>query len=150
MKQNQPQKYIPSNEAGMTLIEILIVVAVISMLGAIVGQNFMGKYNKAKVDTTKVQMRNLSTILDDFRRECNFYPTTDQGLDALLQKPTTGRECKNYDPSGYIQNKKLPKDGWGNDFLYESDGNKFTLRSLGSDGIEGGEELNKDISSDDL
>ena len=138
------------NESGMTLIEMLIVIALIAFVSALVGGNVIGKFNKAKVETTKVQMRQLGVVLDDFRRECGFYPTTDQGLDALVQKPVAGRECKNYDSEGYVKGGKVPKDGWGNDFLYESDGNKFTLKSLGNDNAEGGEELDKDILSDEL
>ena len=136
---------------GFTLTEMLVVIAIIGVLGTIVTQNLMGKLARAKVDTTKNQMRQVGVILDDYKRECGFYPTTpDQGLEALLAKPTAGRECKNYDPDGYIKGKKLPKDGWGNDFNYESDGNKYALKSLGADGKEGGDDVNKDITSDDI
>ena len=71
-------------------------------------------------------------------------------MDALIQKPTAGRECKNYDPEGYIKGKKVPKDAWTNEFIYSSDGNKYELKSLGNDSKEGGENFDKDISSDDL
>lgn len=140
---------ISQNEKGFTLTELLIVIAIIGSLATIVGGNLFSKFGKAKVDSTKIQIKNLSVVLDDFRRECNYYPTTDQGLAALVTKPTTGRECKNYDSEGYIKGKKVPKDAWDNDFIYESDGNKFTIKSFGRDGKEGGEDLDKDISSDD-
>jgi general secretion pathway protein G len=136
---------------GFTLTEMLIVIAIIALLGTFVTQNLIGKLSRAKADTTKTQIRQVGVILDDFRRECGFYPTTpDQGLEALISKPTAGRECKNYDPEGYIKGKKLPRDGWDNDFIYESDGNKYLLKSLGNDGKEGGEGFDKDITSDDL
>ncbi len=138
------------SEAGFTLTELLIVVAIIGMIGTFVAQNVISKFGKAKVDSTKIQMRNLGTVLDDFKRECGFYPTTDQKLDALITKPTTGRDCKNYDPEGYIKGKKIPKDGWDNEFVYESDGNKYTLKSLGQDEAEGGTGNAADISSDEL
>ena len=98
------------NQSGFTLTEMLIVVAIIALISTFVVGNVMGKYSKAKVDTTKIQIKNLGVILDDFRRECGFYPTNDQGLEALLHKPSSGRECKNYDPEGYIKGKSIPKD----------------------------------------
>lgn len=137
------------NQAGFTLTEMLIVVAIIALISTFVVGNVMGKYSKAKVDTTKIQIKNIGVILDDFRRECGFYPTNEQGLEALLHKPTAGRECKNYDPEGYIKGKSVPKDGWNNEFLYESDGNKYVLRSLGNDGVEGGQSYDADLSSED-
>lgn len=138
------------NREGFTLTEMLIVIAVIGLIGSFVASNVISKYNRAKVDATKTQIRQLGVILDDFRRECGFYPSTEQSLDALIQKPTAGRECKNYDPEGYIKGKKVPKDAWTNEFIYSSDGNKYELKSLGNDGKEGGENFDKDISSDDL
>lgn len=147
---NLLKRTLTRSEEGFSLIEMLIVIALIGLLGTLVAQNVIGKFNRAKVDTTKAQMRQLGVILDDFRRECGFYPTTDQGLDALIQKPAGGRECRNYDPEGYIKGNKLPKDGFGNDFVYESDGNRYKLVSLGNDGQAGGTDLDADISSDDL
>ena len=138
------------NERGFTLTEMLIVVAIIALIGTTVTVNVMGKYERAKVAQTKIQIRALGVVLDDYKRECGQYPTSDQKLDALLVKPTGGRDCKNYDPNGYIASKRLPKDGWDHEFVYESDGNKYTVKSLGADGKEGGTELNADISSDDV
>ena len=137
-------------QAGFTLIELLIVIAVIGLLGTIVTINIMGKFDEAKVNTTKIQIRQLGVVLDDFRRVCGFYPTTDQGLDALIHQPTGGRPCKNYDPDGFIKDHKLPQDGFGNDFLYTSDGSSYEIRSLGKDGQPGGTGSNADISSNDV
>ena len=135
---------------GFTLTELLIVIALIAMIGTFVTGNIISKYQQSKVDATKIQIKSIGTILDDFKRECGFYPTQDQGLEALIAKPTTGRECKNYSPDGYIKGNKIPKDGFNNDFVYESDGNKYLLKSLGNDGKEGGEGYDKDILSTDL
>lgn len=132
---------------GFSLIEMLIVIALMGLVGTFVATNVMRRYEEAKFNATKVQMRQLGTILDDFRRVCGFYPTTDQGLEALVKAPS-GRECKNYDPEGFI--KKVPKDGWDRDFIYESDGNKYILKSNGGDGKAGGDSFDKDISSEDL
>jgi len=136
-------------QAGFTLTEMLIVIALIGVIMTLVSSNIIGKFNSAKVDTTKIQMRQLGVILDDFNRVCGFYPTTDQGLEALVKAPS-GRECKNYDPAGFIKDGKVPKDGWGNDFLYESEGSKYKLSSLGADNKVGGEGNDKDLASDDL
>jgi general secretion pathway protein G len=143
---NQAKKAV-ANTAGFTLVEMMIVIAVLALIMGIVGTNVMGRFNKAKVESTKLQMKQMATVLDNFRRDCGFYPLTDQGLEALVKKPA-GRECKNYDPEGYVTGGKLPKDGFGNDFAYTSDGNKFTVISYGNDGKEGGEGLNADITSD--
>ena len=137
-----------SNQKGFTLTEMLIVVAIIAMIGTFAVGKIMSQYNKAKVDSTKIQIRNLATLLDNYRLDCNFYPTTDQGLEALVTKATTGRECKNYNPDGYV--KKIPKDGWNLDFQYESDGSKFLIKSLGQDGLPEGTENAADITSDNI
>lgn len=137
------------DQAGFTLTEMLIVIALIGGIMTLVGGNIIGKFNTAKIDSTKIQMKQLGVILDDFNRVCGFYPTTDQGLDALLKAPS-GRECKNYQPDGFVKGGKLPKDAWGNDFVYESDGGKYKLISLGADNKAGGDGNNKDIDSDEI
>jgi general secretion pathway protein G len=139
-----------SDERGFTLTEMLVVIALIGMIGAFVTSKVMDQFSKAKVDSAKIQIRQLGTILDTFKLQCGFYPETDQGLDALVKKPAGGRECKNYDSSGYVKDGKIPKDPWDHDYQYFSDGNSYELKSLGSDAKEGGEGLNADISSKDL
>jgi len=143
------KQLIKTMEAGFTLTEMLIVIALIGGIMTLVGGNIIGKFNAAKVDSTKIQMKQLGVILDDFNRVCGFYPTTDQGLDALIKAPS-GRECKNYDPAGFVKGGKLPKDAWGNDFLYQSDGGKYKVISLGADNKPGGDGNNKDIDSDEI
>lgn len=135
-------------QQGFSLIEMLIVIALMALVGTFVATNVIRKYDQAKVDATRIQMRQMGVIMDDFRRVCGFYPTTEQGLDALVKAPA-GRECKNYDPEGFIKDKKVPRDAWDRDFVYLSDGNKYTLKSLGNDGKEGGDGFDKDISSDE-
>lgn len=134
-------------QAGFTLMEMLIVIALIGLMGSFVAVKVMDRFDKAKVDSTKIQMKQLGVILEDFRRVCGFYPTTDQGLDALVKKPD-GRPCPNYEPEGFV--KKVPNDAWDRPFSYMSDGNKYQVKSLGRDGQEGGEGYDKDITSDEL
>lgn len=138
------------DEKGFTLTEMLIVVAIIALLGTFLTRSLMGKLDRAKVDTAKTQIRSLGTQLDQFKMDCGFYPLSDQGLEALLTKPTGGRECKNYDPNGYLGQKRVPNDPWNNPYAYESDGSKYVIKSLGADGKEGGEANNADISSEEL
>ena len=137
-----------NNEAGFSLIELMIVIGIMGLLIAVVGPNLMSKFTKAKVDTTKVQMKQLASILKSYRLDCNLYPTTDQGLEALVGKPTGGTECKNYAPGGYIGGK-MPKDGWDKDFIYTSDGNTFEIKSLGADMKPGGTDNDADITVTD-
>ena len=143
------RKYLQLTHQGFTLIEMMIVVAIIGLLMAVVGLNVNKRLDEARVETTKNQIRQLGLILDDFKRVCGRYPTLEQGLDALIKKENAG-DCKNYDPAGYIQGGKLPEDAWNHDFIYTSDGVKYEIKSLGSDGKEGGDGINKDISSNDL
>ena len=138
-----------TGQAGFSLMEIMIVIAILGLLGTFVATKVMSRFTEAKVDSTKIQMRQLGTVLDDFYRVCGFYPLTDQGLDALIKKPE-GRDCKNYDPDGFLKDNKIPNDGFGYDFLYTSDGTKYQVKSLGNDNKEGGNGPDADIASDNI
>src|SRR5690242_6845180 len=81
------------NEAGFTLIELMIVIAIMALLGGFVATNVMNRFDESKVNATKIQIKQLGVILDDFRRVCGYYPTTEQGLDALVHQPQ-GMQCK--------------------------------------------------------
>jgi general secretion pathway protein G len=136
------------SQQGFTLIEILLVMTLLGFIGTLAVTNIMGRFQEGKQRGTVVILRELQTALDDYYRSCNHYPTTAQGgLEALITKPTTPPECRNYDTSGYLKNSKLPKDGWDRDFIYiNEDGSRnYTLKSLGADGREGGEGPDKDL-----
>ncbi len=137
------------NNRGFTLLEIMIVVAIIALLAALVGPRLIGQSDKAKVDTTKIQIRNLENSLKFYKLDNGVYPSTEQGLQTLVEKPTTGVIPKNYRAEGYLESKKVPKDAWGNDFVYISPGEHgdFDLYSFGADGVRGGEGVNADIES---
>lgn len=140
------------NERGFSLIEMMIVIALIGFIGTIVLRSVSGKFSQAKVDGAKIKIRQLGTILDDYKRVCSMYPTTDQGLKALYEKPTGGKECRNYPIEGFIAKKDINntlKDPWDQEFDYKSDGMKYEVISFGEGNQPGGDGYAKDISSND-
>jgi general secretion pathway protein G len=140
-----------SAEAGLSIIEILIGLTLLGLAGTFVAGKVFENLQQGRVQTTQIQIKALGDRLKEFRRDCGSYPTTDQGLDALIEKPTGGaKECTRYAPGGYIDGGKIPVDPWDGEYLYESDGKTFTITSYGADGVEGGEEFDADISSKDL
>jgi general secretion pathway protein G len=138
------------SQQGLSLIEILIALTLLALAGTFVGGRVFENLQEGKINTAKIQIKSLTDRLKEFRRDCNYLPTTDQGLDALIEKPTGGRECKRYAPGGYIDGGKIPLDPWDQEYIYESDGKTFTIISLGADNAEGGEGVDADINSKDL
>ena len=143
-------KKIIKSQAGMSLIEILIALTLLALAGTFVGGKVFEQLQEGKVSSARIQIKSLSDRLKEFRRDCNFLPTTDMGLDALINKPEGGRECKRYAPGGYIDGGKVPVDPWDSEFIYESDGKTFEIKSLGADNAEDGEGSDADISSKDI
>lgn len=137
---------------GFTLIEILVVVFILGLLAAIVAPQLIGRTDDAKITEAKVQIRNMETALKLFKLDNGFYPTTQQGLSALVASPTSGQEAKNFRKGGYLEKGRVPADPWGNEYIYVSPGvnNEYEIISLGADGREGGEDINADITSWDL
>lgn len=133
--------------AGFTLIEIMIVVVIIGMLSALVGPRLIGQSDEAKIKTTKIQISQLEQVLGLFQLDNGFFPTTEQGLAALVKAPTLPPEPMNYKQGGYM--KKVPKDAWGREFIYICPGQNgdFDIISYGSDGAEGGEGNAKDLNN---
>lgn len=133
------------DQKGFSLIEILIALALLAGAGTFVAGKIFDSLYEGQVESTKIQMSSLADRLKEFRRHCGTYPTTEQGLEALIEKPSGGKECKRYNPGGYIEGDQIPKDPWDEDFIYESDGRKFNIYSLGQDREEGGDEKDVDI-----
>ena len=138
------------NQKGFTLIEIMVVVIILGLLATIVLPNIIGQEEKAKVNTAKTQIRSLENALSLFKLDNGFYPATDQGLEALIKKPESGRIPLKWRDGGYLQPARIPKDPWGKDFVYLSPGNEgreYEIVSYGADGEPGGEGNNADIQS---
>lgn len=141
-----------SGRAGFTLLEIIVVVFILSLLVAIVAPKIMGRTDDAKIADAKVQIKNFETALKLFKIDNGSYPTTEQGLESLIEKPTTGQVPGKYREGGYLEQKKIPLDPWGNPYIYVSPGvhGDFDILSYGGDGKEGGEGKDADIKSWDM
>ena len=136
-----------TNQTGFTLIEVIVVLVILGILASIVVPKVVSRTDQAQVVKAKQDIRALESALQMYRVDNFNYPSTDQGLQALSEKPTSGQEPKNWQDGGYI--KKVPKDPWGNDYQYLSPGEKgdFDIYSLGSDGRPGGDDASKDIGN---
>jgi len=134
---------------GFTFIEVLVVLIILALIAGIVGTQLLGEAEKAKAEATRIQIHSLESALSLYRLHNSSYPSTEQGLAALLKKPDVGTIPEQWQ-GPYINGNNLPKDGWKHDFIFISDGRDFTIISLGADGQEGGTELNVDISSKNL
>jgi general secretion pathway protein G len=131
---------------GFTLIEIMVVMVILGLLVAIVGPNIMGRSDQARVTAAETQLKTLSQALDMYRLDNSHYPSTQQGLEALVNRPSGTPEPNNWGPESYMNS--IPEDPWGNEYQYISPGTEgpYDLYSYGADGQEGGEGNDADIS----
>ena len=135
-------------QLGMTLIEIMMVVVIIGILVAVIVPNVIGIDDDARMAAARMEIRTIGNALDMYRLKNGQYPSTDQGLEALVSKPSGFPEPRNWGPDPYL--RKYPVDQWENEYFYVNDGRSYELKSLGADGAEGGDGVNADISSADL
>ncbi|CBW26141.1 putative general secretion pathway export protein G [Halobacteriovorax marinus SJ] len=131
--------------AGFSLIEILIALTLLGIAGTFVAGQIFSQLTEGQIKAANIQMKSFKSILQDYRRKCGTYPLTDQGLDALLNKPSGGKECRNYPPEGFMDADEIPRDPWDEEYFYESDGRDFNIWSYGPDRLEGGEGTDADI-----
>ena len=144
--------YKKKQQQGFSLIEVLVVVVIMGMLIGLIGPNVLGQVDRARVTTAKSDIASLSQALDMYKLDNHFYPTTDQGLEALVSRPQSSPEPRNWNPEGYIKGNKLPLDPWDGEYVYMSpgeDNRPYELLSLGADARSGGEGYAADISSSD-
>jgi len=135
-------------QSGFTLIEIMVVVVILAILASVVVPRIMDNPDKARVAKAKQDIRALESALDIYRLDNFSYPSTDEGLEALVQKPAS---APNWKEGGYV--KKLNKDPWGHDYQYiapSSSAGNVQIFSLGADGAQGGDGINADISSENI
>lgn len=139
------------DDRGFTFIEIMVVVAILAILAALVVPRIMGRTDDAKRTAAKVQIRNIEGALQLYKLDNGIYPTTEQGLKALVEKPSVGVIPKKWKIGGYLP--KLPEDPWGNPYKYLSPVQRadqkldYEVTSLGTDGEVGGEGVNADITN---
>ena len=141
---------IRGSHSGFTLIELMVVVIILGILALYIGPKIMGEPEKAKRVKAKMDIASLETALKMYKLDNGMYPSTDQGLQSLVAVPDSGVIPKNWRKGGYLEKNKVPKDPWGNDFIYISPGvhGDFDLISYGLDGVPGGEnEDDKDINN---
>ncbi len=137
---------------GFTLLEVIVVVFILSLLAALVAPRIIGRTDDARIADAKIQIKNFETALKLFKMDNGFYPTTEQGLTALVEKPTIGQIPEKYREGGYLEQRRIPPDPWGRPYVYISPGvyGDFDLLSYGADGREGGEGKDADIKNWDL
>lgn len=134
-------------QRGFTLIEILVVITILAILGALVVPKIMNRPNEARVVAAKQDIRSIVQAMKLYKLDNGRYPSTEQGLKALVEKPNAAPVPNNWKTGGYLE--KLPKDPWGGDYLFLSPGIKgeIDVMSYGADGQQGGTESDADIGS---
>ncbi|WP_456382714.1 type II secretion system major pseudopilin GspG [Hydrogenimonas sp.] len=141
-----PLPPIPSKRRrAFSLLELMIVIIILGLLSALVLPNLLGKAESAKRKLVCIQMKQIEEALKSFKFDNGMYPTTEEGLEALLKNPDP-EKYTNYAPSGYLESKVLPRDPWKHPYVYISDGSTVNIISLGADGKEGGDGDAKDIT----
>jgi len=129
---------------GFSLMELMIVIIILGLLASLVLPNLMGKGEEAKRKLVCVQMKGVGETLKMFRLDNSVYPTTEEGLQALITNPSE-EDYPSYAQNAYLEGTNIPKDSWKSEFIYINKGDSFDLISLGSDRKEGGEKDAKDI-----
>ena len=134
---------------GFTLIELMVVIVILGILAMYVAPKIMGRPGEARQVKARLDIQNLESALKLYKLDNGIYPTTEQGLLALVEQPETGTVPKKWKRGGYLEKGRVPKDPWGNDFVYLSPGahGDFDIISYGSDGVPGGETQNRDINN---
>ena len=140
-------------QSGFTLLEVMVVIVILGIMASMVVPKLMGATGKAATQKAISDITQLEQLLDMYKLDNFTYPSTEQGLEALVEKPSIDPEPRNYQEGGYI--RRLSKDPWGRDYQYRSPGEngEVDIFTLGADGQEGGEGSNTDIGNwnmDDL
>lgn len=137
-----------SRQNGFTLIELMVVIVILGILAGLIVPRIMGRPEEAKQLKAKMQIESIGTALKLYKLDLGSYPTTEQGLQALVSSPATDNASK-WRKGGYLEKGRVPKDPWDNEFIYLSPGTNgdYDLISYGADGVSGGDDKNRDISN---
>jgi general secretion pathway protein G len=140
------------SEQGFSFLELMVVVVILGILATYIAPRFMGRTDDARAVKAKVDILSIETALKLYKLDNGNYPTTEQGLSALVEKPSTEPVPLNWKEKGYLEKARVPTDPWGKEYLYLSPGvhDDYDLISYGADGVQGGEGKNKDVNSWDL
>ncbi len=147
MKYLKPHKLMRSD--GFTLIELMVVIVILGILAGLIVPRIMGRPDEAKQLKAKLQIESVETALKLYKLDNGSYPSTDQGLEALVAKPETPPVPRKWRDGGYLEKGRVPIDPWGNTFVYLSPGvhGDYDITSYGADGISGGDGKNSDINN---
>ncbi|MBU1170461.1 MAG: type II secretion system major pseudopilin GspG [Proteobacteria bacterium] len=134
---------------GFTLIELLVVIVVLGLLAGIIAPKILGRVDDAKIESAKANIVSFETALGMYKLDNGIYPDTEQGLQALVEAPSSGTLPKKWKKGGYLQKNKVPQDPWKNDYVYICPGahGDYDITSYGKDGMSGGEDEDKDINN---
>ncbi len=133
---------------GFTLIEIMVVVVILGILGALIVPNIIGRPDEARVTAARADIQQIGNALELYRLDNGVYPSSDQGLDALVEEPSGFPEPRRWNPQGYL--KRLPIDPWGEPYLYVNEDRTMDVYSFGADRKDGGESIDADIKLSEL
>jgi len=141
-----------TESSGFTLIEIMVVIIILGILATLIAPRLMDRPEEAKQIKARIQIASLETALKLYKLDNGMYPDTEQGLQALVEKPETGQTSGKWRKGGYLEKGRVPRDPWKNEFIYLSPGmhGDYDLISYGADGVPSGEDKNKDVNSWDL
>ncbi|TFG92939.1 MAG: type II secretion system protein GspG [Syntrophobacterales bacterium] len=140
------------DEKGFTLIELMVVIVILGILAGLIVPRIMSRPDEARQAKARIQIESLETTLKLYKLDNGNYPTTEQGLQALVEPPDVGEPAKRWREGGYLEKGKVPKDPWNNDYIYLSPGAKgdYDIISYGADGEPGGDGKDRDITNWDI
>lgn len=146
MKTSFSNSAIGDRRAGLTLVEMIVVLAIIALVAVLIVPNVIGRPDEARVTVARTDLKTIASALRIYRLDNGDYPTTEQGLEALVERPTAPPEPRSWATDGYLP--EAPTDPWNRPYLYRSPGRNgaFDLMSYGKDGEEGGEGLDADLT----
>ena len=136
-------------KAGFTMVELMAVLIILGLLAALVVTKVAGKIDQARVTTTKANLKSLHMAVNQFKMDTGRFPSEEMGLEELIDQPS---DVMSWEPGGYLETTDIPKDGWGEEFIYErfpESGKAFVIKSFGADKEEGGEGYDADLLSTD-